>query len=152
MKTIHYFSGLLVATVVILFAFIQPDYESRPFLHSAEVAMSYIAYSTLAFILTRFGNEKKTKAWLYFVSGCVMMFFYIPALSSILSWFYVPYDYNDEGYLRSMTQIYFYAPLIVSALCVFRGISFWVDESMKPKLPNQPVETTEPVARPPRLT
>jgi len=43
-----------------------------------------------------------------------------------------------------MRQLYFYAPLVVSALCIFRAISLWAEESLEPqKGPNQPIQPVQ---------
>jgi hypothetical protein len=136
MKILPYSLGVVVSLVVLYFAF-TADAASKATIHAGAIATSYLVYSTLAFVLTRFGKQRQAKAWLFFGSGVVLLFAYLPSLEFILGWFYYPRTGPDRDWSEAMRQLYFYAPLIVSALCIFRAISFWADESVEKKEPNQ---------------
>jgi len=136
MKTLPFTVGLVASLVVLYFAF-TADAASKATMHAGAIAASYVVYSTFALILTRFGKQRHTKAWLFFTGGVVLLFGYLPSLEFILSWFYYPRSGSDHEWSEAMRQLYFYATLIVSALCIFRAIALWADESLEKKEPNQ---------------
>ncbi|MBL9204690.1 MAG: hypothetical protein JNN01_06370 [Opitutaceae bacterium] len=132
MKFLPFSLGILVSIPVLYYA-LTADGATRATMHAGAVTVSYLAYSTLAFVLTNFGKQRKTKAWLFFACGIVLLFTYLPALDIVLGWIFYPSTSRDRNWLGVMSQLYFYAPLVVSALCIYRGISLWAEESLEQK-------------------
>lgn len=149
MKSRVYFLGVAVSTVVLFFAFTSKVSGSAVTMHAAAIALSYTVYSSLAFILTSFGKKKSSKAAFFFGCGVVLLFIFIPSLRYLLTWFYFPRGYSDSESIRALQDLYFYSPMIVSALCIYRGISFWADDSLEKKA--HPVGTDNDRAAPRRV-
>jgi hypothetical protein len=140
MKTKIYFAGVIAASITFYFAFVANVYSTPTTMHAAAVALSYFVFSTLAFVLTSFGSKRSSKAALFFGCGVVLLFTFLLSLRYLMGWFYISGDYYDQQALRAFQDLYFYSPMIVSALCIYRGISIWADESIAKKEPNQPPE------------
>ena len=149
MKSRVYCLGVAISVVVLFFAFTSKVSGSTVTMHAAAIALSYMVYSSLAFILTSFGKKKSSKAALFFGCGVVLLFIFIPSLRYLLTWFYFPRGYSNSESIRALQDLYFYSPMIVSALCIYRGISLWADDSLAKKA--HPVGTDNDRAAPGRV-
>jgi protein-S-isoprenylcysteine O-methyltransferase Ste14 len=137
MKPRFYFLGIAISTAVLFFTVTSDIKESPGTMHAAAIALSYLVYSSLAFVLTTFGKKKSSKATLFFGCGVMLLFVFLPSLRYLMTWFYIPKNHYDADALRALQDLYFYSPMIVSALCIYRGISFWADESLAKSVPIQ---------------
>ena len=147
MKTRPYVYSSLIALLVLYFAFTRGLF-SRWALHAVAVSTSYLLFSTWALALTVIGKKRKTKAWVFFGSGIVVLFGYLPSLQFVIGWLSWPNDQFEVRLINTWEQLYFYAPMIVSALCIYRGFSIWAEEKISENVPNQlPLQT--PASRTP---
>ena len=145
MRLIPYFLGVVIAAVVLFFAYTDGGYHSMITFYVAASASTYVVLSSLALVVTRFGTSKGRKARVFFGSGTVLLFGYLPSLRAIVRLFYVPHGLDR---MPIDQELFFYAPMIVSALCIYRGILLWADESLTREEPNNSPEATPGQHRP----
>ena len=93
-------------------------------------------------MLTGIGKKRKSKAWVFFGNGLVVPLGYLPLLQFVIGWISFPKDHFDFRLINVWEQLYFCAPMIVGALCIFRGISIWAEEGMSGNPPNETPEAT----------
>jgi hypothetical protein len=139
MKTVPYVIGVTISALVLFFAYTDGGFHSHTTFYSAAMASSFIVYSSIAFLVSRFGSRKQSKAWLFFVCGIALMFAFIPSFRFVVDLFYVErFRGMDSGDpLPVIRELFYYGPVIIGSLCVFRAISLWSDENTERKEPNQ---------------
>jgi hypothetical protein len=140
MKPIPHLLGTIACLVILYLAYTEGGYHSPKSFYAASTASTYILYSSLALSITCIGKTRKAKAWTFFIGGLATIFTYIPAIRYVVDLFYVEERYNREFTLSVMKELYFWSPVIVGSLCIFRAISIWSDESLKKAEPNQALQ------------
>jgi hypothetical protein len=141
MRLIPHLLGILASVVVLYLACDNGGFQSARSFYAASTASTYVLYSFLALAVTQIGRTKKAKAWVFFFSGIVTIFTYIPAIRYVVDLFYVE-RHHGEFSLSVMKELFFWSPIIVGSLCVYRAISMWSEDSMKKEEPNQALEPT----------
>ncbi len=144
MKPVPYIVGVTVSALVLFFAYTDGGFHSHVTFYAAAMASSYVVYSSIAFVVARYGRKKQSKAWLFFGCGVVLMFAFIPSLRWVFDLFYIErFRGADSGDSPPIIrELFYFGPVIVGSLCIFRAISLWADESLEPKAPNQALEPT----------
>ena len=153
MTTRAYLIGLAISLLgfVGTFAYGYVHPVSR-FLLSAG-SLSYIVYSTLAFLVSCVGTTQKKKAWVFFSFGVVLLFTYIPAIGQAVEYFYmdVLYDYRRDrdllAKIRFMHDLVGYSFMIVASLSIFRGIVLWSEDNLARRQANQISEVNKQVEK-----
>jgi hypothetical protein len=128
MKTAHYLVGLVVAAAVLYFAYTGGGYRSIGAFYAGALASTYVVVSSLALLVTHVGRTKKSKGWALFAGGIVLLFGYVPLIRFVVSLFYVPRAFEE---IRFEYELFFYSPMIISALCIYRGIAYWAEDSLE---------------------
>ncbi|MCX6956192.1 MAG: hypothetical protein NTV51_29005 [Verrucomicrobia bacterium] len=144
MKPLPYSVGLAISGIVLFFGYTDGGFHSHPTFYAAATASSYVVYSSVAFLVTRYGRKRQSKAWLFFSVGVTLMFVYIPVFRVVIDLFYVErfrgIDSGDP--LPVVRELFFYGPVIVGALCIFRAYSLWSEIADEANEPIQPPEPT----------
>jgi hypothetical protein len=144
MKTLPYLCGLAIAALALLLTYTLGGYRSWTTFYSAAIASSYIVFSSVAFVVTRFGRDKNRKAWAFLGCGITLLFGYLPSIRFVVDIFYMP----ESSYgMRLDQELFFFAPMIVSALCIYRSYCLWAEDALEKKEPNQPSQPTPPSRR-----
>ncbi len=128
MSLIPYTMGAIASVAIFFIAYTMGMYRSEVTFYSAAIASSYFVFSTVAFLVTRFGRTKQRKAWIFFSCGILMLFAYVPSLRQLLEILYLdrlPFE------LQAVRQVFMFAHMFVSALCVFKAMSIWSELSLE---------------------
>jgi hypothetical protein len=131
MRPIPHLLGTLACLVLLYLAYPVGAYhhDERSF-YAATTASSYILYSSLALALTQIGRTKKAKAWAFFIGGLVVIGLYMPAIRYVVDLFYVEDGHWRDASFQVFRELYFWSPIIVGSLCIYRAVSMWADESL----------------------
>ena len=137
MKPLPYFAGVGLSFLVLFFTYTDGGYHDATSFYAAAIASSYILCSSVAISVTRYGKTPQTRAWLFFGCGVIFMFTFIPAFRLVIELFYVPRRFDsDTAASLPVRELFFYGPVIIGALCIFRSFTLWSDMSIEKKEPN----------------
>ncbi|MBM3852084.1 MAG: hypothetical protein FJ399_02905 [Verrucomicrobia bacterium] len=133
MKPLPYFVGVAISCLMLFFTYTDGGYHSAGSFYVAAIASSYILYSSIAIVVTRYGKSPQTRAWLFFGCGVALMFAFIPAFRLVIELFYVPMRHGSEDAPLPVRELFFFGPVIIGALCIFRSFVLWSDTGSEKK-------------------
>lgn len=128
MTPLLYTVGAIASAALFFVSYTMGMYRNQVAFYAAAIASSYFVFSTIAVLVTRFGHSRQRKAWLFFGCGILQLFAYVPTLRQLLEILYLdrlPFE------LEAIRQVFMFAHMFVSALCIFKGMSIWSDMSLE---------------------
>ncbi len=137
MKFIPHLLGISACLVILYVTFPPIGSDDPVVFYTTATACSYILYSSLALGITRIGRTRKTKAWAFFIGGFIAIVAFMPGIRHVVDLFYVEHRPWREPALTSLKELYFFSPIFVGSLCIYRAIAMWADESLESEPPNR---------------
>ena len=126
MNTRIYLIGLPIALLT-LAATLAYDDRTVSGIYVSSASLSYLVYSTLAFLVGR-AKSRKSQGGVFFFFGLLLLFTYIPLLGHVVEFFYNDpvYSFSEEHRLvDAINEMFLYSFVIVASLCIFRGVDLW---------------------------
>ena len=142
-----YLVGVAVVLLVLFVCYVGSPYNSPVKFYFVAIAAAYIGFSTLALLITNLGRTKSQKAWVYYLSGSILLTAFIPMERWVVDLYYgtwAHFDHYGELHYAAIPfsrEVLLLGPLVVFSMSIFRGISIWCEESLLKSESNQSVQT-----------